>query len=140
MTTAWASLPNAALIDRILADVQRRPDAWGAARAAASFAAWAAARGAARDAVRGAARDAAWVAAWDAVWDAARDAAWAAVGAAVRGAARAATWGACIALVAWDDAAVFLDMPVAAVRLYAANGNHAAVLMLPACIALEGTA
>jgi hypothetical protein len=140
MTPAWSHLPNAAHIDRVLIDVKRRPKAWGAAQVDAWDAAQDAARDAAWDAAQDAARDAAWRAVWVATRVAARGAARGAARAAARAAARTATWGACIALIAWDDAAAFLDMPVAAVRLYAANGNHAAVLMLPACIALEGTA
>jgi FAD/FMN-containing dehydrogenase len=66
--TEWAHLPNAALIDRILADVAQRPKVWAAAREAAREAAWGGAWVAAWDAVRNAARDAA----LDAVQDAAR--------------------------------------------------------------------
>ena len=44
-----------------------------------------------------------------------------------------------VALHAWpEDSALMLDMPVDAVRLLAASGHHPAVLMLPACIALNG--
>ena len=111
-TTAWAHLPNAAHIDRILADAAQRPEVWGAA----------------------------WDAVWDAVWDAAREAAWSAAwGAALdaaRNAARSAALDALLALIAWDDASLMLDTPVPALRLYAANGSHAAVLMLLAAIAL----
>ena len=90
--TAWAHLPNAALIDKLLAALPTVPDAalgaaLGAARGAARVAALGAAWDAAWGAARGAARDAAWVAARGAAWVAARDTA--------RGAAAA--------LVAWDD-------------------------------------
>ena len=61
--TAWAHLPNAALIDEVLASVRVNPKEWDAARAAAWGAAW----GAAWDAARGAARGAAWLAARSAV-------------------------------------------------------------------------
>jgi len=44
------------------------------------------------------------------------------------------------ALIAWDDASLMLDVPVPALRLFAANGSHAAVLMLPAAIAFGGKA
>ena len=63
-------------------------------------------------------------------WSAARDAA--------RGAARGAAWDACTALTAWDDCAYILDMPADAVRLLAGVGNHAAVLLLPAVLAMNG--
>ena len=119
--TAWAHLPNAALIDRILADLRARPQAWTAAC----------------DAAYDAARDAAWGAAWDAArgaaYDAARDDAWYAARTAARDAARGAT----LTLIAWDDCAYVLDMPADAVRLLAANGHHPAVLLLPAAVALN---
>jgi hypothetical protein len=127
-TTAWAHLPNAALIDRILTDAAQRPEAWAAARAAA--------RAAASDAARSAARGAAWEAAQKAARKAARSAAWGAAHDAAWGAAREAARGAILALIVWDDAGPLLDTPVPALRLYAANGSHAAVLMLPAAIAL----
>ena len=130
-TTAWAHLPNAALIDRILADVAQRPDAWDAA-----WKAWAAALDAALDA----ARDAAWAAAHDAAWTAARGAAWVAAWDAAHDSARGAAGDAILALIAWDDAGLMLDTPVPALRLYAANGSHAAVLMLPAAFTLGETA
>jgi hypothetical protein len=140
--TAWAHLPNATHIDRVLAHAKQHPDRWGAAwdaaqdaaRAAALDAALDAARDAARDAAMDAARDAAMDAAWDAAWDAAR---YAAQDAAL-GAALDAARGACYALVAWDDCAPVLDMPADAVRLLAAVGHHPAVLLLPAVLAFEG--
>ena len=130
MTTVWAHLPNATHIDRVLASLAATPELWGAARDAAWIGARVAAWDAAWDAARGAARDAAWDAAWDAARGAARDAA----RDAARGAARDAAWDAIAALVAWDDCAVFLDMPPDAVRLVAASGHHPAVLLLPAAI------
>jgi hypothetical protein len=121
-TTAWAHLPNAAHIDRILADVAQRPEAWGVSRGPMWY-----------------------VAAWSAAWDAAQTNAtrkWAllavrgAVWTAARGRVRDDLADSILALVAWDDAGPLLDTPVPALRLYAANGSHAAVLMLPAAIAL----
>jgi hypothetical protein len=123
MANAWDHLPNAKLVDRVLADLRARPQVWAAAWDASP---WDAARGAARVAAWGASRDATWAAAWDATWAATWAVAW--------DAAR----DACAALVAWDDASLLLDMPVDAVRLLAASGHHPAVLMLPACIALNG--
>ena len=113
--TEWAHLPNAAHIDWVLADLKANPDQWDAARAAA----WAAARGAARDA------------AWADAWDAARAAARGAALDAARGAIRDAAWDAIAALVAWDDCAYILDLPVDAVKTLAACGHHPAVLLLP---------
>jgi hypothetical protein len=131
-TTEWAHLPNAKHIDWVLATLASHPQAWGAARAAAWNAAWSAAWDAARDA----ARDAAWNAARGAVWDAARDAAWGAARGAARDVAYYAAWGALLALfalIAWDDSRDVLIMPVDAVKLLAACGDHRAVLLLPAC-------
>lgn len=125
-TTAWAHLPNAALIDRVLEDAAQRPKVWVAALDAAMDAVRNAARAAALDAALDAARDVALDAARDAALDATRDVAWGAVRDAV------------LALIAWDDAGPLLDTPVPALRLYAANGSHAAVLMLPATLALKG--
>jgi hypothetical protein len=122
MATAWAHLPNATHIDRVLASLAATPELWTATRDAARDAAWDAAydatRDATRDAARGAARDDARGAAWDAA----------------RGASRYAAWDAIAALIAWDDCAVFLDMPPDAVRLVAASGHQPAVLLLPAAI------
>ena len=139
--TAWAHLPNAAHIDRILIHVKANPRTRDAARGAAWDAAWDAARGAAWGATRGAAWDAAWGAAWDAardaarveVWDAARVEVWGAAWGAARGAAR----GAIAALVAWDDCAYMLELPEDALKVLIAVGNHQAVLLLPAAIAMQ---
>jgi len=128
--TAWAHLPNAHHIDRILAHLRAHPQAWAdahsgytPARNAARDAAWVAARAAAR----APARDAALDAARDAAWHAARDAAW------------DAAWDAIYALIAWDDCADLLDLPEGALRVMSAAGHHPATLMLPAVIALSTT-
>ena len=145
----WSHLPNADHIDRILDSVKANPEAWyaawdaardaawvaardaarDAAWVAARIAAWDAARGAARDAARGAARNAAWNAAWIAAWIAARDA------------ARVAAWDAArdavSALIAWDDCAHLLDSEPDEVKILAKFGVPAAILLLPACIALQ---
>ena len=116
MTNAWADLPNAKLIDEVLA-----------------------ARGAARTATWNAARDAAWTAAWGA----AQGAAWTAARTAALGAAWTAAWGAVAALIAWDDAAALYPLTPAQLRLAAAllpdndHRRHAAVLLLPYAIARE---
>ena len=119
--TAWAHLPNARHIDAVLAHAEAHPERW----------------------------ETAWVAAWDAAWGTARDAAWAASRDAARAAARAAcaahvarhsalgAYGACAALIAWDDAGLLMDMPVDAVRTLAAAGHHPAILLMPARLAME---
>jgi hypothetical protein len=113
--TAWSDLPNAKYIDLVIASMKKNPAAlaaaWGAARGAARAAAWDAA------AARAAARDAA----WDAAWDAAKEAAWTAV----------------LALIAWDDCGYLLEEKPENVKMLALLGNHAAVLLYHACLALQ---
>ena len=135
MTTAWAHLPNAAHIDRVLAHLKQHPDRWSAARGAVRGAARGAAWDAARGAARSAARDATWDAAWAATWDAVRGAA--------RGAAGDAAWSAArdaiAALVAWDDCAYLLDQTPDFLRaqINLVGGHHQAILLLPAAIAMR---
>ena len=123
--SAWAHLPNAPHIDRILEHVAQYPLKWSAAWDAAHSAAWDAAWGAAHNA------------AWDAAWGAARGAA--------RGAAGGAAWGAAgdalAALVAWDDCADLLCLPpdVLRARINLVGNDHAAALLLPAAIAMQGS-
>ena len=137
--TPWAHLPNAALIDEVLASAGADPEKWRAARAAA----WDAARDAAWSAAQGAAWDTAWVAAWDAAqdaardaaraaaWDAARDAAWSAA----QGAAWNAAWGAVAALIAYDDAGQFMKLPTDHLqRLYRIDPHPMFFLLQPAAI------
>jgi hypothetical protein len=125
---AWSHLPNAAHIDRILAHLKAHLDRWTATRDAAWDAAWRTAWRATQDAARGAAWDAARDATQDAARDAARDAAY--------DDTRDAARDAIAALVAWDDCAGILDMPVDAVKFLAANGHHPAVLLLPAVLVM----
>jgi len=121
----YAHLPNAPHIDRILAHAKNHPKKWDVA--------W--------DAARGVARGAALIAAWDVARDAARDAArsgvWDAAQAAGRDVAWVAARGALAALTAWDDASVLLDQDPDVLRMAAAAGNPAAVLLLPAVIAMS---
>ena len=67
-----------------------------------------------------------------AAWDAAR----AAARAAARTAARAAARDAILALVAWDSVGELLEQGPEQVRVLAALGQPAAILVLPAVIAL----
>jgi len=115
--TAWADLSNAKHIDRILADLKKNPDKWDAVWDAEWNAAWNAAWYAAWYAVRTAARDDAWNAVWDATSDAAR--------------------GASLALIAYDDCAYLLDEKPEHVQILALLGNQVAILLYPACIALQ---
>ena len=56
MTTAWAHLPNAALIDEVLTSLKAHPEKWSTA--------WDAFRAASQAVLWGSA----WAAAWDAAW------------------------------------------------------------------------
>jgi len=123
---AWSHLPNAHHIDRVLESVNSHPKIWGAARDAAHNEDWDAAYVAAQGAAYVAAQAAAYVAAQDAAWFAARDA------------ARFAARDAIAALIAYDDASKYLDMPSDKLRVWAILSEEpAAVLLLPAVIAFE---
>ena len=140
--SAWAHLPNAPHIDRILKHVAQHPLKWGAARdaarGAARNAAWDAARNAIWNAAREAARNAIWNAIWNAALDAARNAIWDAAQGAARSAARDAARDATDALIAWDDCAYLLDLtPKTVCGIVRISNSPAAVLLLPAVIALQ---
>jgi hypothetical protein len=114
--SAWSHLPNAHHIDRVLESAKSHPEIWDAAWNAA----WSAAR------------DAAWSAAWDAARDAALNAAWSAAWDA------AAARGATAALIAYDDASKYIEMPSDHLRVWSIlSEDPAAVLLLPAVIAFE---
>ena len=112
----WSHLPNARLIDYVLASVKENSDIWVRARHAARNAA----RNAARDMARNAARDMA----RDMARNAARDMA--------RGMARAAARDAIAAFVAYDDCEQYLSMTYDQLKVYAIlSEKPAAVLLLP---------
>jgi hypothetical protein len=113
---AWNDLPNARHIDRIIKSAKSHPEIWDAAWNAAWNAALNAAWSPATDAALGAARDVA------------RDVAWSA----------AAARGATAALIAYDDASKYLEMPSDHLRIWAIlSEDPASVLLLPAVIAFE---
>lgn len=129
-SSAWSHLPNAALIDEVLASLKTSPDRWATAR----------------DAVRGAVRGAA----WDAAWDAARSAAWGAIRgttwsfiwdalqSAAEGTARSAAWNALLALIAYDDAGQFIKRPVSELQmLYRLHPHPMYLLLQPAAAAFK---
>ena len=131
---AWAHLPNAALIDEVLASVKTNPAEWGVAWDATREIALIAARDAAREAPRGAAWDAAreaprgtaWTAAWGAVQEAARGSAW------------NAAWNAVAALIAYDDAGQFMKLPAEHLqRLYRIDPHPMFLLLQPAAIVFD---
>ena len=134
MPKPWSHLPNAALIDRVIADLGANTETgWAAAEEVMRGAGWTAARNAAWASAGASSRDAVWDAAWDAAWASARGEA--------RGEARDAVWPAArdavLALVAWDDCDHLLDLEPDQVRVLALLGHHPAVLLLPAVIALN---
>ena len=141
MTTKWAQLPNAAHIDRVLADLSARPRVWSAALGAARDAARGTERGdawaAALDAARSNAQAADWDVTYSIAWNATYSAAWGADQGDTRYAARYAALDAIRALIAWDDCSGLLDLPPDAVRLLAASGHYPAVLLYPAVLAFN---
>ena len=128
--SAWSHLPNAHHIDRVLESAKSHLEIWSTPwdavrnRDAAHNEAWYAATDAAREE--------AWYAATDAAWDVARNA--------DRGVAtaRGAMYDAVKALIAYDDASKYLDIPSDKLRVLAIlSETPAAVLLLPAVIAFE---
>ena len=121
--TAWAHLPNAKHIDRILVSLAAHPDKWEAAQTETQTetqtAAWTAAWDAAYIEARNAARTVAQTAAWSASWTSAR--------------------GAISALIAWDDCAYMLELPEDALKLLRAVGNEQALLLSAAAKILKET-
>jgi hypothetical protein len=128
---AWSHLPNAHHIDLVLESVKSHPEIWDAARDAAhNDLDWYAATDAAMNAARETSHNEAWDAAWDAAWGATLDATW--------DATRDAAWNAIIALIAYDDASKYLDMPVEQLRVWAIiSETPAAILLIPAVVAFE---
>ena len=125
-STEWSHLPNAALIDEVLASLKTSPDRWATAR----------------DAVRDAAWDAAWDAARSAAWGAIRGATWGAICGALQsaaeGAARSAAWNALLALIAYDDAGQFIKRPVSELQmLYRLHPHPMYLLLQPAAAAFK---
>lgn len=133
--TAWAHLPNAALIDWAVCSARKDPAAWTAAWDAiwdaSQAASWDASRTAARGAVWDASRGAVWGAAWDAIWGTARNAVWSAA----LGAARAAVWEAILSLIAYDDCGRLLELPVEQLRfLHKADPTYPPYQLLQAAL------
>ena len=131
---AWSHLPNAHHIDRVLESVKSHPEIWATAwdtiKDMVLDVAWNSvgnsARSAARSAALSVALSAALDAALDATLDATTDSAW------------SATRFATVALIAYDDASKYLEMPSDKLRVWALlSEDPAAVLLLPAVIALE---
>lgn len=121
MITAWNDLPNAAHINCILAAANADPFRWAAAR----------------DAMTSAARETAMVSAWDNVKNVARETKWSDAMIATWDTAGNAACFAILALIAYDDCAHMLDGNPEDVKLIALLGSDAAILLYPACVALN---
>jgi hypothetical protein len=125
MKTAWSDLPNAKYIDQILLSLKINPEMWEAVSVVM--------REEAREEARNAAWDAVSVAAREAVRDAARVAAWdAATGRAAREEAWVAAWYAILALIAYDRTGSLFNLSPDQVKILAALGDSAAILVEPA--------
>ena len=109
--TAWAHLPNAAHIDKVIASSKATPKQWTQRRWVC--ASWSVAWDDAWEAAMNAVRSSAWNAARDAAWYFARDAV--------------------LALIAYDDCAFMLDSDPGELAILAALGDRRAILLLPAC-------
>jgi hypothetical protein len=132
---AWSHLPNAEHIDRIIELMKAHPEAWDAAYTAARTSRT-------LNAARTAALNAARTAAWNAAWNAARDAEWYAARAAAWDAAYSTAWTAArdsiLALIAYDDAARYLEMSSYELKIWVVLSEEpAAVLLLPTVMAFE---
>ena len=131
--TAWAHLPNAVHIDRVIASVKAHrnqwAEAWSKVQDAGRTAEWWEVRVAACNMVKKQGRNAIWDAAWDATRDATREV------------ARDASWNAAIdaivALIAYDDCAYMLDSDPGELAILAKFCDPRAVLLLPACKAFH---
>jgi hypothetical protein len=116
---AWSHLPNAAHIDRVVASVKSHPELWGQVRVQA----W--------DQVWKQARDQVWVQARDQAIDQARDQSWYLA----RDQEGGQAMGALLALVAYDDCATYLQLPIDQLKmLYQLNEHPACLLLQPAVL------
>ena len=117
--SAWSHLPNAVHIDRVLTSFKLQPELWDQARNLAWVQAWGQAWGQARDQ----ARDQAWYQAREQVWMQA----WGQAGNRAR--------GTILALVAYDDCAKYLNLPIDQLEmLYHLTEHPACLLLQPAVL------
>jgi hypothetical protein len=129
MTTAWAHLPNAKHIDRILADEAEHPERWSAVGYAFLTPDWVVARHAAVAAARTAAKDAGREDALSRTYDV--------LNSCIRVDPWIPIWGAALALISWDHAGDLLDLPPDELEAIAKLGVPAAIMLLAACRALN---
>ena len=118
--TAWAHLPNAAHIDRVLASVRSNPMQWSGSWDGALDAAWMSARGEAWNALIAQVRLAVWWDAREVLTDQVR-------------LAQYAARDAVIVLIAYDDCAYMLDSDPGELAVLAKFGDRRAILLLSAC-------
>jgi hypothetical protein len=123
--TVWSHLPNAIHIDRVLASVTVHPEEWDDAWDRTGWhGRWHGRMG--------------WILAWDQAWDQAYsqtwDQAWDQLRVQVRGHARGHARGALLALVAYDDSAKYLNMPIDQLKMLYTLTEH------PACVLLQTAA
>jgi hypothetical protein len=119
--TMWSHLPNAVYIDRVLASLKANPKSWADALNAAY------------DAGRDDDCHAAWEAAWDTAYDTAYDAVRSAYDAACDAdhhLTRNAACDAITALIAYDDSAKYLNMPLDQLKMLYVLTEHPACLLL----------
>jgi hypothetical protein len=119
--SAWSHLPNAVHIDRVLALIKSHPKLWDQA--------WSQVWNQAFDQAWGPAsrqaRDQAWYQAWDQAWDRAR-----------ADQASDQARGTILALVAYDDCAKYLNLPIDQLQmLYQLTEHPACILLQPAVVA-----
>jgi hypothetical protein len=147
---AWSHLPNAKHIDRVLASVKSHPKLWYQARDQAWVQAWQPAwdqaKGRAWDQACEQARDQAWVQAWQPawaqvgrawvqVWQPARDQAWDQAWYQARDQAIRQVTGPLLALIAYDDSAKYLNLPIDQLKmLYHLTEHPACLLLQPAVL------
>jgi len=122
VTKEWSHLPNAKHIDWVLETLEKDSEMWEVAWDDKWRFAWDAAENAAKNASWSSLKSVSWRAAWSVAWDAVCGDEWRSV------------WGSIAALIAWDDSAELLDMSVEEVKGLVKEGNHEAVLLLPAVI------
>ena len=123
-TTAWAHLPNAAHIDRVIASAKANPGHWAAAWGAVREAAWDDAWEAVRDNGLGS-RNTWRISAWFTTWVPFRDT--------EHEVSQYVARGALLALIAFDDCAYMLDSEPGELAILAEFGDNRAILLLPAC-------
>jgi len=127
MANAWDDLPNAKHIDRVMEHAVAHPDKWQRAAYNVPVEVRADALNEFRDQMLAAGREEQCAAARAAIWGML-----ASHQRRIGESARTAI----TALVAWDDCAYILDLHPDVVRTLSGAGNNAAILMLPAVIAM----